>query len=355
MYIQNSNNIVPKEELLISFIQGKTTDSESRIINDWLNADVKNEKALMQLAKIYFANYKKERIQQRNTDVAYNVLKRKIGKRKTHKNLKRTFLFAACFISILSLLSTTYLLINKTKTLENIALSNEYTHVTIESKIGMRSSFYLPDGSFVYLNSGSKITYPVAFNEQERRISLSGEAYFKVESNPDYPFYVDLSDKDVSIKVLGTEFNLEAYKDNEEIRTTLLSGKLSVLPSVGDTQKEYELHPQQKALFNIKTELWSVINTDGKEDIAWMEGKLIFRETPMPEVLRRLSLFYDVDFRVQNKVIEKYRFTGVFDNRQLVQILDYLKISSSIDYTVKQFTPREEKIKKRTLITLRII
>lgn len=354
MKIQNSDNTTPKEELLISFIQGDSTELESRIVNDWLSKDAQNEEILMQLAKIYFANYKKERIQQRNTDFAYNTLKRKIRKRKKHKKLKNVFLFSACFISIFSLLSTTYLFINKKNSLESAISPNGNTPVTVESKIGMRSSFYLPDGSFVYLNSGSKITYPIAFNEQERRIKLSGEAYFKVESNPEYPFYIDLSDKDVSIKVLGTEFNLEAYEDDEEIRTTLLSGKLSVLPSVGDTEKEYELYPQQKALFNTKTESWRVLKTDGKEDIAWMEGKLIFRETPMPEVLRRLSLFYDVDFEIQNKVIETYRFTGVFDNRQLVQILDYLKISSSIDYTVKQFTPREERIKKRTLITLRV-
>lgn len=350
-----SKNNIPKEKLLISYIEGKCSEEESQIVKEWQLKDKKNEATIIQLAKIYFANLNLQRINQRDTAAAYETVQKRIGKKQKKSRFKKSIFVAACLISILSTFSTTYLLFNNQ--VEGVITAPSIPLLTIESKVGMRSSFYLPDGSFVYLNSGGSITYPAAFDAHERRISLRGEAYFKIESNSEHPFFVDLPEKDVSIKVLGTEFNLEAYKEEAEIRTTLISGKVSILPSekYKNASREYQLFPSQKALFNTQSETYIVNKTDGAEDIAWMEGKLIFRETPISEVLRKLSHFYDVDFNIQNKVIETYRFTGVFDNRQLVQILDYLKISSSIDYTVKQFTPREEIVKKRTVITLRKI
>lgn len=348
-----SNNITSKTELLAAYIEGKSSETENDIVDKWLREDKGNEEILMQLSKIYFANRTKQSISKRDILSSYHGVKKKIKKKERKYQLKKRLLTVACIISVLSTLSTSYLLVNKTT--ETTHIPEGYDLITVESKIGMRSNFHLPDGSQVYLNSGGCISYPSTFEQHERRISLQGEAYFKIKSDVEHPFFVDLPDKNVSIKVLGTEFNLEAYEKEDEIRTTLISGKVNILLSDKDLNiiEEYELRPLQKALLNTKTMKSSIINTDGSEETAWMQGKLIFKDTPLPEVLRELSHFYDVNFKIQDKIINTYRFTGVFDNRQLIQVLDYLKISSSIDYSVVQFTAEDKPIKKRTIVILK--
>jgi len=350
-----SKDINPSEALLISYIEGLCSDTEKIFIKAWLQQDLENEEILIQLAKMHFAYKTKERISKRKVLSSYNQVKTKINKKKRIHQLKKYIFATACITAILSTISTLHFIVNNTDKTTIIQTNNDV--ITIETNIGMRSNFYLPDGSLVYLNSGGSISYPVTFDKHERRISLRGEAYFKIKSDAAQPFYVDLPGKDASIKVLGTEFNLEAYEEEAEIRTTLLSGKVNILLSdkykIAD--KEYELFPFQKARFDTLSEVWKITNTNGTEEIAWMQGKLIFNNTPLPDVLRELSHFYDVDFRVENKMVNSYRFTGVFDNRQLIQVLDYLKISSSIDYTVTQFIPQEEVVKKRTIITLKKI
>lgn len=348
-------NNTPKEALLITYVEGQCSDLEKDFVEKWLKEDVRNEEVLTQLSKIYFAYQAQQNILKRDTISSYYHVKKKIDRKKRTYQLKESLFAAACLIAVISTLSTTYLLVNDS--VEKSVVRADFDLITVESKVGMRSNFHLPDGSLVYLNSGGSISYPTTFEKHERRISLNGEAYFKIKSDAGHPFFVDLPKKNVAIKVLGTEFNLEAYGEESEIRATLLSGRINILLSdkYRTVAKEYELSPFQKAEFNTQSEIWKITNTDGVEEIAWMQGKLIFNNTPLPEVLRGLSHFYDVDFKIENRVISTYRFTGVFDNRQLIQVLDYLKISSSIDYTVKQFDPQEEAVKKRTVITLKKI
>lgn len=96
-------------------------------------------------------------------------------------------------------------------------------------------------------------------------------------------------------------------------------------------------------------------NVDVESEIAWKEGRLVFKETPLPEVLRCLANFYNVDFNVMDPVLDSYRFTGTFNNRQLSQILDYLRISSRIDYSIKRMEMDDSLSAQREQIVLRRI
>lgn len=88
------------------------------------------------------------------------------------------------------------------------------------------------------------------------------------------------------------------------------------------------MYPSEKAVYDLTDKTLEVINVDVESEIAWKEGRLVFKETPLPEVLRCLANFYNVDFKVMDPVLDSYRLTGTFNNRQLSQILDYLRISS---------------------------
>ena len=103
----------------------------------------------------------------------------------------------------------------------------------------------------------------------------------------------------------------------------------------------------------MKTKTVEVKKADVESEIAWKDGYLIFKDIPLPQLLKRLSNFYNVEFKVIDPVINSYRFTGTFKNRQLSQVLDYLKISSQIDYSIKQMEADDSESMQREVVILR--
>jgi ferric-dicitrate binding protein FerR (iron transport regulator) len=205
--------------------------------------------------------------------------------------------------------------------------------ITIHSNDNSHSQLTLPDGTEVHLNSRSTLIYPAYYSGNERRVTLQeGEAYFKVAHNEECPFIVNVADRKYNVRVLGTEFNLQAYKENQIIQTTLVEGRVQI--NVAGKDAKTTLQPSQKSVYSIRTNQLQVaiVNTDRETD--WMHNRLVFRETSMEEVLVCLSRFYNIEFDVKNKIIYDYTFTGTFDDKPLYQILDYMKISSEINYTI---------------------
>lgn len=122
------------------------------------------------------------------------------------------------------------------------------TQITVEAPYGSKTKLYLPDGTLVWLNAGSKMSYAQDFGINERSLNLSGEAYFEVTRNEEIPFKVHTEELDV--KVLGTKFNFRNYKDDLEAKVCLLEGKVAL----NTRQKETILHPDQQALLDKKQE-----------------------------------------------------------------------------------------------------
>ena len=317
---------MPKVAVLMAYIKGHASTIEKAIVDEWLNESEKNEATLMKVARIYFAYNTKERIESRDSYSAYKKIKQRIRKRKYRLWLGRTAAVAACITGLL-FLSTFF------AQRMNTTYYNEPQIVTMHSNIGVRTHFNLPDGSIVYLNAGSTISYPIPFPKDKRPVSLSGEAYFNVTENANSPFIVSTFNDRMFIKVTGTEFNVEAYEDDYLAHTTLVNGEVSVLFDKEGVVSEYPLSPSQKGTFDLITNIFRVQTVNSEIETGWISGKVIFKDTPLPEVLRKLSHFYDVEFEVKDKVIDTYFFTGTFENRHLQRVLEYLKTSSGIEYT----------------------
>ena len=184
-------------------------------------------------------------------------------------------------------------------------------------------------------------------------MTLVGEAYFSVKHDPAHPFIVSVSHDRLRVKVLGTEFNVRAYEKENVVQTTLVSGSVNIVmkEDKGKTN-ERNLYPSEKAVYDLTDKTLEVINVDVESEIAWKEGRLVFKETPLPEVLRCLANFYNVDFKVMDPVLDSYRLTGTFNNRQLSQILDYLRISSRIDYSIKRMEMDDSLSAQREQVVL---
>ena len=155
------------------------------------------------------------------------------------------------------------------------------------------------------------------------------------------------------VRVLGTEFNLHAYPEEGLIETTLVTGKVDIeARRENGTVLRQELSPSLKATYILSSGKIDVKTVNTAYETAWIDGKLMFNNSPLPQVLRDLSYFYNVKFEVKDTLIDSYSFTGTFIDKQLSQILDYLKISSGIDYEIKQARGDDSKGIKYTVVEL---
>lgn len=337
----------PDETLLLKYIRETVSEDERRQVEEWLEASEDHENVLLQLAAIDYALRTKKSILSRNSEEAFRKVEKRIIFTLRRRWINRIALAAACFLGVL-ILSTAISYWSQNKS------GDDRQIVTVQANAGMRTHFNLPDGTVAYLNSGSKLSYPLSYEENERKVILTGEAYFKVTPDPDRPFIVSVANDRMRVKVLGTEFNLQAYPDDNTIGTTLVSG--SVLLEVGKREgsmRKIKLLPSEKAVFDLHTGNVSVRTVNTTYDTVWKEGRLMFKDHPLPQVLKQLSYFYNVKFEIQDPVINGYCFTGTFENKNLSQVLDYLKISSRIDYRIKNVASDDSQGVQHTTILLK--
>ncbi|RHJ88940.1 FecR family protein [Parabacteroides bouchesdurhonensis] len=345
---KQNNEVGPDGTILLRYVRGIASEEEKTFVENWVEEKKENETVLLQIARIYHAQKTQKRISSRDVNNAFAKVRQKRRKHVLKLYLKKTSMVAACFIGILIVSLAITRIVDEQK----LGLSKPQT-IKIQANAGMRTTFDLPDGTIVYLNSGSSVTYPLPYDKDKRAVSLVGEAYFKVTHNPECPFVVSVADDRMKVKVLGTEFNLQAYAHDDIIRTTLVKGRvdIEIKTNKGETYCRH-IHPSERASYDLKSQDLNVETVNTIYDTAWMEGKLMFKDNPLPEVLKRLSYFYNVTFEVKDPIIRSYCFTGTFENRQLSQILDYLKISSNIDYRINVVTTDDSKGVTRTKVIL---
>lgn len=208
---------------------------------------------------------------------------------------------------------------------------SEVSMMEIHSPPGTRTMFYLPDGSKGWLNGNSSLEFPTEFRRNERKVNLRGEAYFEVESDLKKQFIV--SGPHVTVTSYGTSFNVLAYPDDLVSEITLASGHISVYGTAnGKNYNSRSLHPNQMYIFDQNAYTSKTIPVDADQVIAWKDGKLIFRNEPMTDVVKRLSRWYNVDIIIRDEVLESYNYLATFEDETLEEILRLLQISAPIKY-----------------------
>jgi len=190
---------------------------------------------------------------------------------------------------------------------------------TIETPIGGLYQINLQDGTKVWLNSASSIKYPVSFANNERRVELTGEAYFEVAHRKNMPFRVVSNGQ--TVEVLGTHFNINSYADERELKTTLLEGSVKV-SSQGASER---LKPgQQSQLFKGR---FTVEEVDVNEAVAWKNGYFNFKDDDIQTVMRQLARWYDVDVKYEGVIPQKEYSGQISMNLTANQILDILSFN----------------------------
>jgi ferric-dicitrate binding protein FerR (iron transport regulator) len=199
---------------------------------------------------------------------------------------------------------------------------------------GVKSTIALADGSKVWLNADSKLQYPSSFTGNTREVYLNGEAFFDIEKNPSKPFIIHLANG--TIRVLGTSFNIKAYDNEPVVETSVSTGKVAFIPRLKNNNKADTifLTPNNKVIYQLKTEKTTTAATVSEEDRAWTEGKLIFRSMLFEEIGIELERNFGKKVVFEDSDIKTYRLTGSFQNNTLSEILYYLSKTKSFSYSV---------------------
>lgn len=259
-----------------------------------------------------------------DTNAAKQRFIRHTGKDRSNV-FKRIIAIAASIVlvSIISLFSFRY---------GKESLNNSLSEVSIEAPYGSITKMDLPDGSKVWLHSGTKITYPQNFGVKTRKLSFEGEAYFEVAKNQDLSFTVQT--KGFKITVLGTKFNIRDYENEDHAIVDLIEGKISMENCLRDEDAIF-LSPNQRAFQSKKTGHIFVINASASKSNEWINNKLFFDEIPLPDAIKELERTYDVKINIEDEALRSLKIFGSFDTREqsIRDVLDIMTATGHIRYT----------------------
>ncbi|MFB6248805.1 MAG: FecR domain-containing protein [Salinibacter sp.] len=210
------------------------------------------------------------------------------------------------------------------------------TFRTVVTTPGERSRIQLADGSSVMLNVDSKLRLPATFGPRKRVVRLTGEAYFEVDADPDRPFIVRT--ENASVKVHGTAFNVRGYPDEEKVQVAVTEGGVSFRPERAEAEAEaaVELSSGEVGWVAEADTTVHTLAADTTPYIGWTEGRLVFEDTPLPKVARRLERWYNLTFRIRDPALRSLRLTATLKSQSVRNVLDVITASLDIRYEIDQ-------------------
>ncbi|MDR0537455.1 MAG: FecR domain-containing protein [Tannerellaceae bacterium] len=210
---------------------------------------------------------------------------------------------------------------------QNAANTSQPWIITTER--GEKAGMTLPDGSRVWLNAASRLTISNAYNKEERRLNLEGEAYFEVAPDTMKPFLVQC--KDMRIEALGTTFGVKAYDEDAVISTVLVEGKVRVaMPEQTTT-----IEPRERIVLNKSTREISTETVNPIHFTEWRKNRLRFENETFEDIARNISRIYNIDYTFADESIKTVTFTGTINNSNLEAILASISLTSYISCTLK--------------------
>lgn len=316
-----------KIQLLQNFLKGSITDQELKNLFVWLNSEKGNLEFDRLLDEKWLSNKS-----QATEDIDSSILFARIKSKIEDKQLGRKQFFIrlrnAAAIFILGLLIPTiyFMALNQPKD-KLVYLKESLSNEKIKT-------LTLPDGTAVWLMSGSTITYPSSFSGNEtRNVEVKGEAFFNVAKDSSHPFILNLGE--VGLKVVGTSFNVMNYGDENHINVVLKTGKVDLFKGEYHPDDDFvHLAPGQLVTYKKDKPEFLVSNVDVNKHTSWINGTLLFRDDPLSEVLKQLGRWYNITVEVKDREVSDFTFTATIKNENLDQIVDLLRYSTPFKYSI---------------------
>ena len=316
------------EDLIPGYLSGELTHQEMIKVDEWRKESSENESAFQESCRAWEAIPLLNEMEKFNS---FEALK-KINKKIQSGSISGWWSVIQRVAAVLLLPLLAY---SGYQTIHNRSQEDNVIMQTVSSRQGMIAEFSLPDGTKVWLNSGSQLQYPVSFTSDKREVRLKGEAFFEVARNEKQPFIV--SARNLNVEVLGTSFNLISYEEEAQSEVILFEGKVKLSAETGSTIKEFgTMHPGQRAVYTEGSQSMNTQEVDLHKYMAWRDGNLVFQDDSMDDVVKRLSRWFNVEIIIDDPEINEYIYKATFRNENLKQVLTLLKLSAPIDYRIME-------------------
>ncbi len=352
--------------LIVSYLTNSIDKSNLARITRWINSSKDNRNYFNSYKDAWILSGARTNNSAIRTEQSWSKFRNKltpaedVKKSKNRKILFKYLSIAATWLAFFALGSVvTFLFTRKPSDLHP-------NPVSIMVPLGARSNITLPDGSNVWLNAGTTLSYNQDYGQKERRLHLTGEAYFDVSKDKAHPFIVQTLG--ITVHALGTKFNLKAYPDEKTISATLEEGKIDVvmLDKIGKSEK-VSLSPKEKIVYfkEIRT---SEKYTESIEDKAnqkilpkenhsvrlkdasvltnvqtelftsWKDTRWIIEGEPLCTLAPKLERRYNLRFIFNNPELKNYKFSGAIENETVEQLLNAMRLTAPLDYTISKDT-----------------
>ena len=309
-------------------LEGNISPDEEKALNEWINSSNTNKQLYFQIKELWY--HKQDQTNNSQAIAAYDKLINRIKfaegiqaqsrVQRLSSQVNQFIKYAAIIFFFISFSFLSYYYITHESS------KNEFCTISVPK--GNKSEIVLPDGSKIWLNNNSKLTYPKNFNQSVRQVELIGEGYFEIQRNVKVPFIVKTSD--ISIKVLGTKFNISAYPNDKFIETTLISGKVTV-QSNENPEVISTLNPGESMTFDKLNNRAAIASVDTKFYTYWMKGEFVFKDERFETLAKRIERIYNVEIIFEDPALKEKTYTGDFKvDDNIYSILEIFKRSTSV-------------------------
>lgn len=316
---------IPGEKIIDHFLDESQEQKHSPELDQWLEESAGNAGELNKYRKIWKTVNKISAAAGFDADNAFSKVDQTIQKKFKQRN--RLIRFSIAVSSAAAVLLVVFSL--KLFFMSSAAASGI---VSVQTEMGDRSTVILPDGTQVKLNAGTHLNYHLNDKRNTREVSFSGEAFFEVAKSKT-PFVLSTT-SGLTVKVLGTKFNLRAYPSEREVQTTLIEGSVSLTNA--NSSQSLKIKPGQIASYNKVENGLSLVEGNPEHMLSWMENKLYMDNMNLEDVCLQLERWYNVKIWIKNESLrQSIHYTGVLSEETILDVLDALCELSPIHYKME--------------------
>lgn len=313
-------------QMIVRLFTGEASTEERENINNWLNRSAENLSFFNDLKEIWLSTGITNNADHYDVEKAIKQFLEKARPATTPAVPKRRnliFLRYAAIFLLAAAIPFGYYYGKKSSVVPD-------TFTTIKCDLGDRSSILLPDSSKVILNSCSQLSFNTNFKKGLRQVYLDGEAYFSVRKDSLHPFNVKT--KTIEVQVLGTEFNLKSFDNDPTASATLVNGSLKVIAN----NKFTKIKPNQKFVYNKEDQSAKLyVIKDMAPEIDWKNGRLVFFDKPLQELVNDLERRYDIKIVFADELVKNRSFSGVIENENILEVMSFFNRSKYVGSKMK--------------------
>ena len=323
------------DELIANYLTEGLDKNALDELKTWIAASAENQQYFIRQREIWFSAVSREAASVYDKDKAFENFRNRVESLKEIQSSSRRgfslsalWRYAAGVAIIIAVGCISYWQ-------GEVNVKDTFADISVEAPLGSKTKLYLPDGTLVWLNAGSRMTYSQGFGVDNRKVELEGEGYFEVKRNEKIPFFVKT--KDLQLQVLGTKFNFRDYPEDHEVVVSLLEGKVG-LNNLLREEKEAVLSPDERAVVNKANGLLTVESVTASKASQWTDGYLFFDEELLPDIAKELERSYNVKIHIANDSLKTFRFYGNFVRREqnIQEVLEALASTEKMQYKIEE-------------------